>query len=169
MSEGSLPLGTPLATTAEKRFKTMQPSTSSPPHTSQPQRTSYGTPSFTLVKGALQTIVVTRLYRPSAVENIHLVGILSATNLSPALFMQASSTINGWLIKQGGSKVCLQTFLQCRCFSVPPPALSLTPQLIVFFAQGGFKTWKKRWFVLSRDELTYYAQPYLINCFPVSI
>ena len=54
----------------------------------------------------MQKIVVTRLYRPSAVENIHLVGILSATNLSPALFMQASSTINGWLIKQGGSKVC---------------------------------------------------------------
>ena len=53
----------------------------------------------------MQKIVVTRLYRPSAVENIHLVGILSATNLSPALFMQASSTTNGWLIKQGGSKV----------------------------------------------------------------
>ncbi len=25
-------------------------------------------------------------------------------------------------------------------------------------AQGGFKTWKKRWFVLVQGELSYYAQ-----------
>ncbi len=71
--------------------------------------------------------------------------------------MQPSSTINGWLIKQGGSKVCRP--LAVSLLQRAAGCLSLTPQLIVFFAQGGFKTWKKRWFVLSRDELTYYAQP----------
>jgi hypothetical protein len=53
----------------------------------------------------------------------------------------------------------LATRSQYRCFSVPPAACPSHLSSSVFFAQGGFKTWKKRWFVLCRDELTYYAQP----------
>jgi hypothetical protein len=52
----------------------------------------------------------------------------------------------------------LATDSRYRCFSAPPAVLSHLSSS-VFCAQGGFKTWKKRWFVLSRDELTYYAQP----------
>ena len=59
---------------------------------------------------------------------------------------QLSSSTAGWLIKQGGSKVERASALRFL-------------QLFNVGLQGGFKTWKKRWFVLSQSELMYYTQP----------
>ncbi len=59
---------------------------------------------------------------------------------------QLSSSTAGWLIKQGGSKVERASALRLL-------------QLFNVGLQGGFKTWKKRWFVLSQSELMYYTQP----------
>jgi hypothetical protein len=60
---------------------------------------------------------------------------------------QLSSSTAGWLIKQGGSKV-----ERAFAFHFLQPCCNTG-------LQGGFKTWKKRWFVLSQSELMYYAQP----------
>jgi hypothetical protein len=69
--------------------------------------------------------------------------------------MQPPSITTGWLIKQGGSKVRQLP----RADAAPELHLCQPVAASDSLSQGGFKTWKKRWFVLSQSELMYYSQP----------